>query len=110
MNKYIASSLQVDLAQVIIELARDWIDPHDLMRVVLDPPEHEEDLMDFIDRDDIRLLKLTIKVVKKLIKSIGDDPARLNALRSRMIELGADDDVECDDCGGILLKSCTCEG
>lgn len=110
MNEYIERNLTVPLATVIHRLAWDLIDMTDLMQVVTDPPENEEDLLDFIVDDDIEKLIFVVKVVKDLIKGL--QPSYVKALNNQLIAL---DDAhpknnECADCGGTLLISCTCEG
>ena len=105
MNKYIEASLKIDLAQVITALAEELIDVTDLWQVITDPPTNEEDLMDFIDRDDIQQLYFVIKTVKSLTKHL--DPMLMVSLRKQLVVL--QEENECDTCGGTLLISCTCE-
>jgi len=106
MNKYTELNLTVPLATVIDRLCKDLIGTDDLMYVITEPPETEEDLMDFIDRDDIERLKFVIGVVKDLTKGL--QPSYMRALNNQLADLR--DDAECDTCGGTLLISCTCEG
>ncbi|MGN6538278.1 MAG: hypothetical protein ACTHKQ_21435 [Mesorhizobium sp.] len=85
MNEYTAQTLTIDLAAVIIALAGNLLDPEDLMQLTTNPPEHEEDLMDFIDRHDIDILCHVLKVVKELTKGLS--PTHLHALRRSIVEL-----------------------
>lgn len=85
MNQYIESALKVDLAQVIASLAEELIEVADLMHIVITPPDDEEDLMDFIDRDDIQQLYFVIKTVKSLTKDLS--PEHIKALTIQLIAL-----------------------
>lgn len=120
MNQHIAQGLKVDLSQVIILLCSGMIDTADFMQVIKDPPENEEDLLDFIADDDLDRLRVATSITRTLIADLSPD--HINALTRQVIENSDHDEVdhdaeawsdhilECTDCGGILLKSCTCEG
>lgn len=107
MNQYTASALKIDMAQVIIALTRDLINPHALMAIMLDPPIVEEDLLDYVERSEVERVLFVANVIRGLVADYSS--AHLNALRLQIIALGVDEEIACDDCGGIILKSCTCE-
>lgn len=111
MNQHIANSLQVDLSRVIIGLAGKVINPHNLINLIVKEEwmkTSDEDLLDYVCEEDVDQLKWAMKITCYLIKNLS--PAHLNALHQRIIELGVVEEIECDNCGGILLISCSCEG
>lgn len=61
------------------------IDVEDFMQIVTDPPENDEDLLDFIVDDDLDKLTFTLAVVKDLIK--GFQPSYIHALRRQLTAL-----------------------
>jgi hypothetical protein len=85
MNEFLINRLKVDLATVIASLAEELIEVDDLMHIVITPPDNEEDLMDFIDRDDIQQLYFVIKTVKSLTKHLS--PTHMHALRVQLATL-----------------------
>lgn len=107
MNRYTESALKADMGQVIIALTRDLINPHALMEIMLDPPIVEEDLLDYVERSEVERVLFVAKVISGLVADYS--AAHLNALRLQIIAMGVEPEIACDDCGGILLKSCTCE-
>lgn len=119
MNQYTASALKVDMAQVIILLCSGMIDTADFLQIIADPPAEEEDLLDFIADDDLDRLRVATSITRTLIADLSPD--HIKALTRQVIENSDHDEAEydeqawsehtneCVDCGGILLKSCTCE-
>lgn len=110
MNRYIESALKVDMGRVIILLTKDLINPHVLLDLIVADEwtaQAEEDLLDYVDRDEVEDVLYVRDVVKELIKDLTD--SHLNALRLQMITMGVEPEIACEDCGGIILKSCTCE-
>lgn len=68
MNSYIQASTQLDAADALIALTEHLIDMSDFKLIMADPPEYDEELLDFVDRSDLEVLKFAMGVAERLLK------------------------------------------